>query len=328
MAVVGHIDLCDWELVAGWAWDSDQPHTALTLEVLVDNNVVGHVTADRLGEDLLQAGFGDGRHRFRFELGRILSELSGDLHEVLVRVERTMEAVGGIARLRRFSPASLTASTFADAAASRVLDGSGIEIGALDRPQLVPSHVHVRYVDRYPADRLRAEYPEITGELVQVDIIDAGTSLATVPDGSCDFIIANNLFEHLEDPVAALVRWTEVLAPHGVLFMIVPNRRNSIDVRRPNTPLDHFFEPLAIGRLDHYREWAALAEGLAGDAAERRAIQLNETDYAIHFHVWDELALAGFLHAAIERCRLPLELEMLGMQQAASETVVVLRKTT
>jgi SAM-dependent methyltransferase len=326
MTLVGHIDACDWELIRGWAWDSDQPHYPLMIEVVVNDTVVGSTKADQFGEDLLQAGFGDGHHRFRFELGSILAELPGQLHEVFVRVQTTREAVGGPTRLRRFPVQNLSGPTFADAAASHVLDGSGIEIGALDRPQAVPPHVRVQYVDRYTTDRLRAEYPEISGELVHVDIIDTGSSLATVASESCDFVIANNLFEHLEDPVAALVRWTEVLTANGVLFMVVPNRRNSVDHRRPNTPIDHFFQPVATGRHDHYLEWAALAEGLSGEAAERRAEQLNETNYAIHFHVWDELSLGAFLHACVERCDLPLRLEMLGTQHAQSETVVVLRK--
>ena len=37
-----------------------------------------------------------------------------------------------------------------------------------------------------------------------VDVVDDAQTLATFPDESVDFVIANHVLEHLEDPIGAL----------------------------------------------------------------------------------------------------------------------------
>ncbi len=287
---------------------------------------VGTTVADLPGADLAAAGFGDGAHRFRFELAEVLATESGNLQEVAVVRSGTDEQIDGIRRLRRLTSDALASASLADVAAAQFLSGQGIEIGALDTPQTVPAHVTVRYADRFPTDRLRAEYPERASQVVPVSIVDDGATLQTLQGSSVDFIIANNVLEHLEDPARSIARWFELLRPEGVLFMVVPNRRNSIDHTRPNTPLAHFQEDPAQGRRQHYLEWAEEAEGLRDEPAVTRANSLDEANYSIHFHVWDELALAGFLNQTILDHQLSFRLRLLGLQRADSETVVVLQK--
>jgi SAM-dependent methyltransferase len=181
-------------------------------------------------------------------------------------------------------------------------------------------------VDRYSTDRLRAEYPEIAGDLVEVSVIDDGATLPTIAAGSVDFVIANNLIEHVEDPMSAIARWHDCLRPGGVLFMVVPNRRNSVDHLRSNTPVQHFDEPPSQSRRLHYLDWVTHAEGLSGASAEQRAEALDHSNYSIHFHVWDELALSEFLSVTIRRHGLSFSMPLLGTQHADSETVVVLQR--
>jgi SAM-dependent methyltransferase len=326
MGLVGHVDECDWDLVRGWVWCPEDPQRRIELSISVDGQRVGTTVADLPGDDLRAAGFGDGSYRFRFELSGALAALRGDLHDVAVHTLDTGQQVDGIVRLRRFGQTSFAQESLSHTAAAMYLSGSGLEIGALNFPQWVPEHCTVRYVDRYPTDRLRAEYPEIAGDLVEVSIIDDGASLSTIEASSVDFVIANNLLEHIEDPMAAIVRWHDCLRPRGVLLMVVPNRRNSVDHLRENTPVRHFDEPAAQSRRLHYLDWVHHVEGLNGAAAEQRATQLDDNNYSIHFHVWDELALSEFLNATVRDRGLQFSMPLLGTQHADSETVVVLQR--
>ena len=86
--------------------------------------------------------------------------------------------------------------------AATFLRGTGIEIGALHEPLIVPRRVTVRYVDRMRSPQLRHQYPELSrADLVDVDIVDDGELLATIPDGSQDFVVANHFIEHCQDPI-------------------------------------------------------------------------------------------------------------------------------
>jgi hypothetical protein len=50
----------------GWVWDSRQPHTSITADILVDGNLAQSVNANQFRGDLLNAGIGDGYHGFRW----------------------------------------------------------------------------------------------------------------------------------------------------------------------------------------------------------------------------------------------------------------------
>jgi hypothetical protein len=63
-------------------------------------------------------------------------------------------------------------------------EGRGIETGALHHPTPLSPGAKVRYLDRMTLSELRAQYPELEKlDLVPVDIVDSGETLATLPDG-------------------------------------------------------------------------------------------------------------------------------------------------
>ena len=180
------------------------------------------------------------------------------------------------------------------------LFGDGVEIGALHNPLAVPRRCRVRYVDRLPVDELRRQYPDLADEpLVPVDVVDDGERLATVPDGSQDFVIANHVLEHCEDPLGAVGNFVRVLKPGGVLYMAVPDKRYTFDKDRPLTPLDHLRRHHRDGpgwsRAGHYDEYARLAHGAAPDVAPRLAADMMAGGYSIHFHVWTQKELLELL---------------------------------
>ncbi len=213
--------------------------------------------------------------------------------------------------------------------ANRYIRGSGLEIGALHRPLKTPDHAHVRYVDRMDTPSLRSHYRELAGEqLVEVDVIDNGEELATQPEGSVDFIIANHFIEHTEDPIGTLENHLRVLRPGGVLYLAVPDRRRTFDVDRSPTPLSHVVDDHRLGpdrsRRAHQEEWAALVEKVPPEAIEDRVRALEETDYSIHFHVWAPKEFTELLHFARDQQGLPFQIEKLRPNH--HEFIAILRR--
>ncbi len=177
--------------------------------------------------------------------------------------------------------------------ARKYLSGSGIEIGALHLPLMIPEKATVRYVDRALDDQLRKIYPELNiFRFAAVDIIDNGEELKTVAPESQDFIIANHFLEHCENPIKTLLNHSSRLKPGGILYLAIPDRDKTFDRRRPITPLEHVIRDFQDGpewsRYDHYREWARLVENLPEERTEARAREMMEKHYSIHYHVWKQ----------------------------------------
>jgi predicted SAM-dependent methyltransferase len=221
--------------------------------------------------------------------------------------------------------------------AYRYLAGEGLEIGGLNLPLEVPRQARVRQVDRMPTAELRDAYPEMAElELAEVDVVDDGETLATIDDGSQDFIVANHFLEHTGDPIGTIGNHLAKLKPGGVLFYAVPDKRYTFDFRRDDTPLEHMVrdheEGPAGSRHDHYDEWARLVEPTDAvlaepnwpERAEELARKLEAVDYSIHAHVWTESSFLRLLLHCRERYDEGFEIE--ATCRRGAEIVVVLRK--
>jgi SAM-dependent methyltransferase len=213
--------------------------------------------------------------------------------------------------------------------AHRYLSGTGIEIGALHQPLNVPRSARVRYVDRVEVEELRAQYPELGGyDLVAPDVIDDAETLETVPDRTQDFVIANHLLEHTENPLLALTNMLRVLRPGGVVYLGVPDKRFTFDVDRETTPLEHVVDDFENGsegsRRGHFEEWVRLVDKAPEAEVEVQVAALLARHYSIHFHVWtyeDVLELLGELlsHTADV-------FEIVAAKRNGHENIFVLRK--
>jgi ubiquinone/menaquinone biosynthesis C-methylase UbiE len=211
--------------------------------------------------------------------------------------------------------------------AAAYLKGHGLEIGALHARTAVPPGARVRYVDRKSRDDLRREYPNTDQEgFNRVDIVDDAQTLATVPDSSEDFIIANHVIEHVEDPMLMVQNSMRVLKPGGVLLLTIPDKRRTFDVERPVTTLQHVLddhEDRGRGsRLAHYREWAESIENIPAADVEARVAELTTAESNIHFHVWTAQGALDLTLRLGDILGFEIEFVALG----GIETVVVLRK--
>lgn len=194
--------------------------------------------------------------------------------------------------------------------AQKFLQGEGIEIGALASPLEVPDNVKVRYVDRMSQEDLYRAYPVMSERrIVHVDIVDNGETLATIPDGSLDFIVANHFMEHCQDFLGTLRTHGAKLRKGGRLFYAIPDRNSTFDKNRPNTTFEHMVEDFQKGpegsRLAHFREWVTLVENLQEPQASARVKALMDEDHSIHYHAWDRRTLFYCLGAGIMFLKFP-----------------------
>lgn len=213
----------------------------------------------------------------------------------------------------------------------RFVAGDGVEIGALHQPLWVSGSARVKYVDRMTVEDLRKQYPELAGyNLTTVDRIDDGEKLSTFAAGSLDFVIANHMLEHCENPIGTIRSHLSKLKPGGVLYYAVPDKRFTFDVNRPLTDWEHLLrddtEGTAWSREGHFREYAALVHNAhPGEEMESEVKKLMSINYSIHFHVWDAESFRSFIDRTRERIG-PGSFEVDVLEENEMEIVAVLRK--
>jgi SAM-dependent methyltransferase len=151
--------------------------------------------------------------------------------------------------------------------AQQYIKGAGIEFGALHAPLSVAADVAVKYADREPVDQLNKSYADVDG-IMPPDIITDIESMRGIPDQSQDFVIANHVLEHVEDPIRALASIGRVLRAGGVAFIALPDKRFTFDRDREITPLSHLVRDNEKGPewslAAHYDEWCRCVDGLHG----------------------------------------------------------------
>lgn len=214
--------------------------------------------------------------------------------------------------------------------AAKFLSGRGIEIGALDCPLPLPTGTSAAYVDRVDLAELHRQYPELAeSQLVQPDVIDDGEKLQGFAADSLDFIIANHMLEHCENPLGTLRVHLDRVRNAGVLFYAIPEKRKTFDRERKLTDFAHLVADDADGgatsRWSHHLEWATHVNAIADPtAAERNAQENLRNAYSIHFHVWDASTFRAFLDSA--RAYLHGAFAVRHFQTSGSEIIAILQR--
>jgi len=214
--------------------------------------------------------------------------------------------------------------------ANRYIRGSGIEIGALQKPAQLNSAIQVRYIDRMSLEKLLEHYPEMASIPVQApDIVDDGQQLLHIAEDSQDFAIANHFLEHCPDPIRSIHNMLRVVKQGGILYLAVPDKRHTFDLRRPVTPYAALKMAYVSGQrsgvADLFYEWCHLVYNLPPAEAKQRAEQLMAEDYSIHYNVWATSDLLSFLLSARHDFQIPFEL--VAVVSSENENIVLLERT-
>jgi SAM-dependent methyltransferase len=211
--------------------------------------------------------------------------------------------------------------------AERYLQGTGVEFGALHSALAVPAGVTVEYADIEPIDQLRQSFPDIK-DIREPDIVTDLESMRGIADESMDFVIANHVMEHVEDPLRAFKSIGRVLRPLGIAFIALPDKRFTFDKDRKMTPLDHLIRDHEDGPdgslAEHYDEWCRCVDGLVGDAHKQKYSTMLEQRANIHFHVWDYSAMLELFSYVASVPGLDLQVELSILNNI--EVIWILRK--
>jgi len=173
-----------------------------------------------------------------------------------------------------------------------LIQGNGVEIGPGLNPHILPSDkIDVRYVESASAEEWVRNYkktdkPSIVEQknLWSKYIVADAQFLATIPDGSLDFIYSNHVFEHLMNPLGVLENWRRKLSPSGLIVGVVPDCRYTFDLRQfPSTSEDwHRQRSEGIWKtgLDQYERWCKYT------APYNTPENLIARNYSIHVHYY------------------------------------------
>lgn len=126
--------------------------------------------------------------------------------------------------------------------------------------------------------------------------VSEATELKFADSSSYDFVLSSHVLEHTANPLKALKEWLRVLKRDGKLFLVVPERSETFDHRRPVTSFEHLLSDYESGRdesdLTHLDEILTLhdlsRDRQAGTLDEFRERSLrNAENRCLHHHVFD-----------------------------------------
>lgn len=198
-----------------------------------------------------------------------------------------------------------------------LLNGRGLEIGALHEPAPLPSNCVVEYVDAITRAEAATLFPEVdAGLMVDPDHIRDidREGLSGFADGHYDFVVLSHVIEHLADPIGALKEVFRVLRPGGHAVIAAPDRHYTFDRFRENTPFGqllaiHLREEMKVSD-EQYLDFLGgvypklLREG--GTALDNALASVRERRE--HAHVWDSEAFKDFLERAFSHLAIRAEL--------------------
>lgn len=199
--------------------------------------------------------------------------------------------------------------------------GKGLEIGALCYPYLFNSDCQLYYADIYDNNTMRNILKEIPLEnlysqkLVDLDFILKPPKflLDQIEDNNFDFVYSSHVIEHTPNPISAIIDQIRVIKKGGVVYGIIPNKKNTYDRERKTTPAEVLIDKFKKGVFEHTLEEALdvinntkdhdLYDSYKNnsDIIDLAKKMIKEKQGMHHYHVFDETNTIEMLLHAINK---------------------------
>ena len=137
-------------------------------------------------------------------------------------------------------------------------DWTGLEIGALDKPLIVPKDLsdgsEIIYADHLSSTDLKAKYKLDQSvdldSIVDVSIVNPAGDFSECMEGRLvDYIVASHVVEHVPNPIRWFQMLFEILRPGGFIFLVIPDKRFTFDYQRPVTTFGAMLQSFLSGKL-------------------------------------------------------------------------------
>lgn len=177
--------------------------------------------------------------------------------------------------------------------------GSGIELGAGNRPTIVPDGCRVTYIDKFSfAEAADGSFVGKKNEnFVRIDHKSEMSNMPDIEPRSLDFAIACHVIEHVPDVIAAIREALSKLKVGAPLALVVPHRDHMFDRDRPITSLHHFVSDSIQNpppMLEHYLEYARLSKRDLSWIDVGQAMMRKGSDF--HPHTFTPSSMSELLH--------------------------------
>jgi hypothetical protein len=118
----------------------------------------------------------------------------------------------------------------------------GLEIGPYMNPTVRKDEGDVRYLDFFSTEELAAREQDRRSKNAVIPVVDyvvkSDDYYRHVSD-RFDYVVANHVFEHVDNPVQWLIDLARLVHDGGVMFLTIPDKKYNFDRYRTDTPLSH-----------------------------------------------------------------------------------------
>ena len=184
--------------------------------------------------------------------------------------------------------------------------GKGLEVGAMCYPYLFNSDCQLKYADIFENSELRRIFNEIPLEkLYSKDLVHTDYVLKppkylfeNIDNDTFDFVYSSHSLEHTPNPISALNDQIRITKPGGIIYSVIPNKKNTYDRLRKTTPSNILINKFEKNIYDHTLNEAidvvknteshALYEPHKNNPLNYAKEIIKKKEGIHHFHTFDE----------------------------------------